>query len=144
MKRALFILTLFFASFVLVGCTKTPEEIEPQAVQMFETPEQEVSMEQETPPTEAMPETTYSLEEVALHNSPQDCWTIIDTSVIDATSFFGTHPGGDDNLAKACGKDATEMFENVKKHDPNGYAKAKELTIGSLSSQGDASSEEEE
>lgn len=77
-------------------------------------------------------EATYTMEEIAMHNTREDCWTVINGSVADVTSFFGKHPGGDDNLAKACGVDATTMFESVKKHDPNGYAQLENHKIGTL------------
>lgn len=75
---------------------------------------------------------TYTLAEVAKHNTRSDCWTVVNGTVANVTSFFGKHPGGDDNLAKACGKNATVMFESVKKHDPKGYAKLKTLSVGTL------------
>lgn len=74
----------------------------------------------------------YTMAEVATHNTPQDCWTVIDGGVADVTSFFGTHPGGDDKLAQACGKDATQLFMAQAKHDPKGFAKLKTFIIGSL------------
>lgn len=76
---------------------------------------------------------TYTLVEVAQHNTPEDCWAVVDGDVADVTSFFGAHPGGDDKLAQACGKDATALFQSIAKHDPNGYVKFKTLTIGTLS-----------
>ena len=63
-------------------------------------------------------EKTYTLAEVAKHNTRSDCWTVVNGTVAKVTSFFGKHSGGDDKLAKACGKNATVMFESVKKHDP--------------------------
>lgn len=72
----------------------------------------------------------YTLKQVAEHGTPDDCWTVVDDEVADITLYFGKHPGGDDNLAKACGVDSTEMFESVKKHDPNGYKKLKEYVVG--------------
>ena len=119
---------IVLASLFLVGCAQeTPsqenpsETIAPQATQLV--PENQRAQEDPDFPR-------YTLDDVNDHDEKDDCWTIIDGDVLDITSFFGTHPGGDDNLLKACGKDATEMFESVKKHDPKGYEKAKELKIG--------------
>ncbi len=74
----------------------------------------------------------YTMDEVAKHNTPQDCWTVVDGGVADVTSFFSEHPGGDDKLAQACGKDATQLFMAQVKHDPKGMAKFKTMIIGSL------------
>ncbi len=79
-----------------------------------------------------MMEKTYTVADVAKHNTPQDCWTIVDGTVADVTSFFGVHPGGDDKLAQSCGVDATPIWKAVEKHDPKGYAKLKALKIGVL------------
>jgi len=125
-------------SIVLVGCTaQAPTEVEPQAANLY-------SEEKASETSESEEVETYTVAEVAEHNTPDDCWTVIEGDVVDATSFFGKHPGGDDNLAKACGKDATEMFENVAKHDPDGYKKAKELKVGILGQEGEESEEEDE
>lgn len=61
-----------------------------------------------------------SLEEVAQHKSKDDCWTAINGKVYDVTAFFGKHPGGDRNLYRVCGIDATEAFE--AKHGYNSKA----------------------
>lgn len=77
----------------------------------------------------ASPAKTHTLEEVSAHNTQEDCWLVVDGTVADMTSFFGKHPGGDENLLKGCGKDATEMFHSVDKHDPKGL---KKFAVGTL------------
>lgn len=62
---------------------------------------------------------TFTAEEVATHNSAQDCWTIIDGSVYDLTSFIGQHPGGSEIL-RACGQDGTSLFHT--RHTEDGEA----------------------
>lgn len=52
-----------------------------------------------------------SVEEVAKHNTAQDCWTIIHDQVFDITKAISSHPGGEAILA-GCGKNATAMFES--------------------------------
>lgn len=56
----------------------------------------------------------YTLAQVALHKSEEDCWTAIRGTVYDLTAFFGKHPGGDKNLFRICGIDGTAAFE--RKH----------------------------
>ena len=122
MKKIFFLSLILLFSLTLSGCflTEEKEAIPPQAMKIIEP----------SSPTDTPTLPVYTLQEIASHTTADDCWMIIEGDVIDATSFFGKHPGGDANLLKGCGKDATEMFSSVKKHDPAGYAKAKELTIG--------------
>ncbi len=50
-----------------------------------------------------------SLQEVEKHNSKNDCWTVINGSVYDITSYIDQHPGTDEIL-KACGRDASILY----------------------------------
>lgn len=52
----------------------------------------------------------YTLEEIASHNSHDDCWLAINEKIYNVTSFVGSHPGGE-AILEGCGKDATEFFE---------------------------------
>ncbi|PIN99687.1 hypothetical protein COT72_05425 [archaeon CG10_big_fil_rev_8_21_14_0_10_43_11] len=52
----------------------------------------------------------YSANEVAVHNSVQDCWMIINQNVYDVTAYVSAHPGGP-TILDGCGIDATELFE---------------------------------
>ncbi|XP_057543134.1 cytochrome b5 [Amaranthus tricolor] len=54
-----------------------------------------------------------SMQEASEHNSKDDCWVVIDGKVYDVTSYLDEHPGGDDVLLTATGKDAKEEFEDV-------------------------------
>ena len=37
---------------------------------------------------------TFTLEEVARHNTREDCWVIVGTDVLDVTKYLDEHPGG--------------------------------------------------
>ncbi|KAH6802172.1 cytochrome B5 isoform A [Perilla frutescens var. frutescens] len=55
----------------------------------------------------------YTMEEASQHNTNEDCWIVIDGKVYDVSSYLDEHPGGDDVLLGATGKDATDEFEDA-------------------------------
>lgn len=61
--------------------------------------------------TNGSEEKTFSLTEVGLHNSAQDCWLTVNGKVYDVTDFISVHPGGQ-AILEGCGKDATQLFES--------------------------------
>ncbi|KAJ7619164.1 FMN-dependent dehydrogenase-domain-containing protein [Mycena polygramma] len=63
----------------------------------------------------------WSLEQVAAHNSPTDCWVIIKSNVYDVTDFLPEHPGGAKIILKYAGRDATSAFEPI--HPPDALEK---------------------
>ncbi len=78
---------------------------------------------------------------VAKHDSKDDCWTIIEGSVYDLTSYISNHPGGSPIL-KACGTDGTKLFQQRMNggekvgsgtpHSSSAQRQLKELRIGEL------------
>lgn len=51
-------------------------------------------------------------EELSTHNSKEDCWVAVDGRVYDVTSWIPKHPGGEDVLVLAAGRDITNLFES--------------------------------
>ncbi len=51
-----------------------------------------------------------SMAVVATHNSGSSCWTAINGSVYDVTSWINQHPGGPDAILSLCGKDGSAAF----------------------------------
>ncbi|SPD85727.1 conserved exported protein of unknown function [Micropruina glycogenica] len=58
---------------------------------------------------------SYTMADVAKHNSQTDCWAAIDGDVYDLTQWISRHPGGPDKIIGLCGTDATSAFHN--QHD---------------------------
>ena len=58
---------------------------------------------------------TFSAEEVAHHDSEEDCWLVIGGVVYDVTPFLRSHPGGIAIVLPYAGRDATRIFHEL--HD---------------------------
>lgn len=53
---------------------------------------------------------SYTLEEVAKHNTKDDCWVVVEGRVLNVTNFMPDHPGGPKAILLYAGRDATEEF----------------------------------
>jgi uncharacterized protein YjdB len=51
--------------------------------------------------------TTYTLADVATHNTSTDCWVAISGNVYNLTAFIPLHPGGSAAIIGLCGTDGT-------------------------------------
>eukprot|EP00931_Biecheleriopsis_adriatica_P065073 TRINITY_DN39696_c0_g1_i1.p1 TRINITY_DN39696_c0_g1~~TRINITY_DN39696_c0_g1_i1.p1 ORF type:complete len:120 (+),score=22.38 TRINITY_DN39696_c0_g1_i1:21-380(+) len=51
-----------------------------------------------------------AMEEVAKHNSPEDCWVVLHGKVYDLTKFAKGHVGGRTLITDLAGKDGTLVF----------------------------------
>ncbi|KAK1325244.1 Cytochrome b5 isoform A [Acorus calamus] len=58
-----------------------------------------------------------AFDDVVKHNVTHDCWLIIFGKVYDVTEFMSDHPGGEEVLLAATGKDATNDFEDTGHSD---------------------------
>ncbi|WWD08682.1 hypothetical protein V865_006795 [Kwoniella europaea PYCC6329] len=54
--------------------------------------------------------------EVNKHNTPEDCWVVIDGKVYDLTEFAQIHPGGAGHIHRVAGRDASAIFNPI--HPP--------------------------
>ncbi|KAM0485193.1 hypothetical protein ACHAPX_001176 [Trichoderma viride] len=86
----------------------------------------------------SIPETEYTMEEVAKHNTREDLWVVVKGVVLDLTNWVEEHPGGVNAILNFMGRDATEEFamlhddEVIPKYAPSqviGRVKGQEVTL---------------
>merc|ERR1719356_1622305 len=66
----------------------------------------------------SVPATTLlSMEDVAKHNTKQDCWVVLYGKAWDLTKFARAHPGGSKLIYDNGGMDATALFDPVHPKD---------------------------
>jgi len=77
----------------------------------------------------------YTLDDVAEHNTPDDCWVIFDNSVYDLSKYLPNHDRFLD-IRKWCGKDMTEDFKNKagigRNHTKSSYVLLERYNIGKV------------
>eukprot|EP01002_Notosolenus_urceolatus_P014714 NODE_6485_length_625_cov_79.875000_g5529_i0.p2 GENE.NODE_6485_length_625_cov_79.875000_g5529_i0~~NODE_6485_length_625_cov_79.875000_g5529_i0.p2 ORF type:complete len:134 (-),score=40.62 NODE_6485_length_625_cov_79.875000_g5529_i0:91-492(-) len=78
-------------------------------------------------------------EELAKHNTAEDCWMAIGGKVYDVTTFLPEHPGGADVMVDVAGKEATEEF-NAIGHSPKAKEMMEEYLIGTYTGPSGATS----
>lgn len=71
-----------------------------------------------------------SMEDLAKHNSENDCWLLIGKSVYDVTEYIPMHPNRE--IVKGCGLDATKMFEGESSHRGEAVTLLNDYLIGYL------------
>lgn len=70
-------------------------------------------------------------EELQKHNRRDDCWTCIRGMVYNVTPYMDYHPGGEEELMKAAGKDGTDLFDQVHRW-VNYESMLKECLVGRM------------
>ncbi len=53
-----------------------------------------------------------TVDNVKLHNTSKDCWSIVDNKVYDLTSWITRHPGGSKAIISMCGIDASASYND--------------------------------
>jgi cytochrome-b5 reductase len=71
------------------------------------------------------------MDEVRRHNTRGDAWMVLSGRVYNLTPYFPFHPGGEDVLMQAAGRDGTALF---RRYHPwvNGHALLEACLLGSL------------
>ncbi|CAI5725741.1 unnamed protein product [Hyaloperonospora brassicae] len=77
----------------------------------------------------------FSLDDVAPHNSADDCWMVLRQGgirrVYDVTRFLDDHPGGPEIMVDVAGRDATDEFEDIG-HSNDARAQLQQFAIGQI------------
>lgn len=80
-------------------------------------------------------EKEFTLEEVAAHNTVEDCWMVIgepgERKVYDVTQFLDDHPGGPEIMVDLAGQDATAEFDDIG-HSNDAREQLKSLLVGKV------------
>ncbi|CAE7504146.1 CYB2 [Symbiodinium natans] len=71
-----------------------------------------------------------AMEEVAKHNTKEDCWVVLYGKAYDLTKFAKVHPGGAKLITDAAGMDATAIFDPIHPKDIMDKLLKPSLTMG--------------
>ena len=80
-------------------------------------------------------EKQYSLQDVAKHATPGDCWMSINGQVYDFTAYLPGHPADPAVIQPWCGKDASEAYRTKTRgrpHSPYADSLLPKYRIGAL------------
>ena len=75
----------------------------------------------------------FTLAQVALHNTENDSWMVINGKVYDVTRYHDDHPGGPEIILDVLGSDATTEFEDVG-HSKDAVEILSKYEIGTIAS----------
>ncbi|NXC38848.1 NB5R4 reductase, partial [Penelope pileata] len=70
-------------------------------------------------------------DELAKHNTKENCWICIRGLVYNVTPYMEYHPGGEDELMRAAGTDGTDLFDQVHRW-VNYESMLKECLVGRM------------
>lgn len=79
----------------------------------------------------------FTLDEVAKHGSPDDCWMAIRGSVYDLGAYLPEHPSRPELVLPWCGMEATEAYETKtrgRRHSPYADELLAKYRIGTIQS----------
>lgn len=63
-----------------------------------------------SPTPQTQPSGGITLSQIALHNSRSSCWSAVNGSVYDLTSWIPNHPGGEQQILSLCGIDGSNAY----------------------------------
>lgn len=134
------LLTSFFALIFVLGASWIVYNGRP-VMKMVNTVQSSINNVSDTAQTEA--ETvqasgtptnqSYTLVDIQQHSTSQSCWTTINGSVYDLTSWVSRHPGGAQDILEICGIDATTAFQRQHGRSKRAQSTLVLFKIGELS-----------
>jgi nitrate reductase (NAD(P)H) len=112
MKRILLIVLITLFTVCGVGViflmVRYPASTSTQSSQI-----QKTSIASNTEPKTEKSTSIYTIADVAVHNTQDNCWLVIKGNVYDVTISISKHPGGADVIIKNCGKEVTSIFTSI-------------------------------
>ncbi len=75
---------------------------------------------------------TFTMSDIATHNTEVSCYTAINSNVYDITKYIPFHPGGKSNIMKVCGMDGTSVFTGKHGSDEKPNIILRSMQIGVL------------
>ena len=75
---------------------------------------------------------SFTMDDVAQHDSASSCWTVVDGGVYDLTRWIIVHPGGPQRILNICGSDATEQFRAQHSTGGRPNSQLDQLRIGTV------------
>ena len=75
---------------------------------------------------------TYKMSDIESHNTQEACWSAINGSVYDLTTWVSRHPGGSKPIIKLCGTDGSTSFERQHGKSSAAQSALTLLKIGTL------------
>lgn len=85
-----------------------------------------------TKPTPTPTASGYTLATVAKHNTAADCWTTVNGSVYNVTSWIKQHPGGSQAIIGLCGIDGSAAFNGQHGGQKRPESELASFKIGAL------------
>lgn len=130
---------IIITSIVIIGValmvfarpSKEKTEEAPSVVQQEQVSESTLPTQNPTTPSSSAK--SYTMETVATHNTQSDCWTTINGSVYNVTSWISKHPGGAGAIIGLCGKDGSSAFNGQHGGDRRPASELASFKIGALS-----------
>ena len=82
---------------------------------------------------------TFTIDQVAAHDTISDCWLIINNKVYSVGNFLAEHPGGASTIIPYCGKEATRAFDTQDRGSNGGHSSSatqmlNDYLVGSIKS----------
>ena len=84
-------------------------------------------------PTPSPSKAGYTMADVKAHNTPSKCWTAVEGSVYDLTTWIAAHPGGSSPIKSLCGTDGTAAFKSMHGSQSKPNQRLDSFLLGPLS-----------